>query len=251
MRYGWIRDLPDIRDQDFLAAIPHATLPDEFDLATAYPDRILPILDQGDIGSCVFNAGVSLVYYDMVRQKLLPFMPSRLQWYYNTRVREHTVKSDSGATITDACKVFKSKGVCPEAEWTYTEENLFKKPSVKAAKDALSCKGLKWEHVHQNNNALQQMLYAGNPIIFGISVYDSFESKEAAKTGMIPMPRSDETLLGGHGISMTGWSDKLGAYRCRNSWGTGWGDKGWFWLPYKYVEDPNLAADFKVITLIG
>jgi C1A family cysteine protease len=35
----------------------------------------------------------------------------------------------------------------------------------------------------------------------------------------------------------------IGAVLMRNSWGTGWGDKGYGWLPYKYVTE-GLAIDW-------
>jgi len=85
-------------------------------------------------------------------------------------------------------------------------------------------------------------------VVFGITVYESFEGDEAAKTGMIPMPNiSGEQCLGGHAVCAIGYDDNKQCLIVRNSWGTGWGDMGYFYLPYAYVQDPNLAEDFWVI----
>ena len=67
--------------------------------------------------------------------------------------------------------------------------------------------------------------------------------------GEIPFPGSGDTLEGGHAILAVGYDDNKkigsanGALLIRNSWGTQWGDKGYGWLPYAYVEQ-GLADDF-------
>ena len=68
---------------------------------------------------------------------------------------------------------------------------------------------------------------------------------------MIPLhfPSPEERVLGGHAIVAVGYDDKKqigkekGALLIRNSWGTEWGELGYGWLPYAYVES-RLAVDF-------
>ena len=71
----------------------------------------------------------------------------------------------------------------------------------------------------------------------GIAVYESFESQEVARTGEVPMPGPDEKMLGGHAILCCGYNDDSQRVTCLNSWSAGWGDKGYFTLPYKYITD--------------
>jgi C1A family cysteine protease len=87
-------------------------------------------------------------------------------------------------------------------------------------------------------------------VVFGFQVYSGFESDKVAKSGMLSLPAKSEELLGGHAVVIVGFDDDLvidghaGAVKVRNSWGEGWGLKGHFWMPYKYVTNPNLADDF-------
>ena len=114
-RFGWLPDLPDARDHMYAA--PMATmvaLPAKVDLRPHCP----PVYDQGQLGSCTGNAIAGAVQFDREKQKLKPdFVPSRLFIYYNERVIEGTVESDSGAQIRDGIKSVAKHGVPPETDW--------------------------------------------------------------------------------------------------------------------------------------
>ena len=107
---------------------------------------------------------------------------------------------------------------------------------------------------------MKATLADGLPIIIGISVYDSFESDAVAATGKVLMPDTNaETCLGGHCLLLVGFQDANSCITC-NSWGptpdelakdpnSGWGDRGYCYIPYAYLTDPNLASDFWTISL--
>jgi C1A family cysteine protease len=92
---------------------------------------------------------------------------------------------------------------------------------------------------------MKSYLSTGFPFIVGISVYASFESQSVAKTGIVPMPGPKDFLLGGHAVLVCGYNDNLinGMWIVRNSWGSSWGDKGYFYLPYNYLTNPNLCSE--------
>jgi C1A family cysteine protease len=83
--------------------------------------------------------------------------------------------------------------------------------------------------------------------VFGFTVYESFESEQVAKTGKVPLPPRSEQVLGGHAVLAVGYNDAQQSFIVRNSWGPNWGMKGYFWMPYGYVTDPQLASDFWAI----
>ncbi len=90
---------------------------------------------------------------------------------------------------------------------------------------------------------------SGFPVIFGFTVYTSFESLIVENTGVVPMPKNTEGILGGHCVVMVGYDDSTQRFICANSWGTGWGinGTGYFSIPYLYLVNPRLAADFWTI----
>jgi len=68
--------------------------------------------------------------------------------------------------------------------------------------------------------------------VFGITVYESFESAAVSKTGKMPMPKPSEKVLGGHAVLAVGYDDAAQRFIVRNSWGKGWGVQGYFTMPY-------------------
>jgi C1A family cysteine protease len=112
-KFGWIPDLPDFRDH--LYSAPQATmsaLPPKVDLQAQCP----AVYDQGQLGSCTGNAIAGAIQFDRKKQSLSPdFIPSRLFIYFNERVIEHTVSTDSGAMIRDGIKSVAKLGGWHEA----------------------------------------------------------------------------------------------------------------------------------------
>ena len=47
------------------------------------------------------------------------------------------------------------------------------------------------------------------------------------------MPTPGEKLLGGHAVLAVGYDEAEQRFIVRNSWGTGWGKKGYFTCPIR------------------
>jgi len=243
-----VPDLPDQRDHIFSAPAPVLTvLPPSVDLQSACPPIVY---DQGALGSCTANAIAGALEFDLGKQKLCDFMPSRLFIYYNERKIEGTVDSDSGAMIRDGIKSVAKQGVCTEDLWPYEIDKFTEEPTSACYTAALDNQALSYQRVPQNLDQMRGCLANGFPFVFGFTVYESFESREVAKTGVVPMPGTGESILGGHAVLAVGYDDETQRFRVRNSWGSGWGDGGYFTIPYAYLTKRSLASDFWTISKI-
>ena len=245
-KYSWIPDIPDFRDYKFTALTTPQSLPLSVDLRKNYDH----VYDQGQIGSCTANA-LSLAFdFTHVKEGKKPILPSRLFLYYDERKIEGNTSTDSGAQGRDGIKTLHGVGVCPETMWLYDEKLLFIAPSHDCYNHAFNHKIKGYERIDNTDiNALEGCLADGYTFAFGFTVYSSFESDEVAATGIVPMPLSTESVLGGHYVVCIGYDDEKQWFIVRNSWGPDWGDKGHFYIPYAYLTNLNLADDFWTIRL--
>jgi C1A family cysteine protease len=207
-----------------------------------------PIFNQGDLGSCTGNGCSKTHQFARATDSLPALIPSRLFIYYNERVIEHTTRHDAGAQIRDGLKVLATLGAPDEQMWPYDIAKFTHKPPAKAYKAATLDQAIEYYRV--DNSQLDQLracLADGYPVVFGFTVYASFESQEVARTGVVPMPGKDEQVLGGHCTVLVGFDDHARRFTALNSWGENWGDHGYFTMPYDYLTNTDLADDFWTI----
>ena len=245
--FGWKPDTPDIRDYKYqgsriLGLV--GSLPSQVDLRSKMP----PIIDQGELGSCTgASAAAALTYNRIVSGQTPMFFPSILYIYYNTRALEGTINYDAGAEIRNAIKSTKKFGFCDEKFWPYSEPFFKRKPPLKAYKNAELYRS---SYYYRLNNAkidnLRACLAEGFPFVFGFTYYTNGEISDT-NGGYIPMPGPADKPDGGHAVVCCGYDDEKKLFVIHNSWGTQWGDKGYYYMPYDYMTNTELSDDFWTI----
>lgn len=240
---GWLRDIPDIRDFDFKLVRKYAPVKSLVDLRSVCS----PVEDQGDLGSCTAQALVgALEVIERLSGKKVEDL-SRLFLYYNERMIEGTVGFDSGAQLRTGIKALTKYGVCEEALWGYTPSAFTVRPSAVAYKAAQDHQILQYHRLHTLNDMLE-CLSRGFPFVCGFSVYSSFMDLKAP--WIVTLPTGAESNEGGHAILIVGFDLRRGLFICRNSWGSDWADRGYFYMPLEYLSDRQLSDDFWTITML-
>lgn len=171
--------------------------------------------------------------------------PSRLGIYYGAREIEGDTGGDDGAEIRDGVQTVVKQGAGPESIWPFNPARVTNRPSAAYYAAAIKHEALNYTRVSQADYYIGHCLsILGLPIVFGATVFDSFESDAVAKTGMVPMPGVDEEVAGGHCMVIVARDAKRDLYGVRNSWGKDWGIKGYCWIPRAYLLNGALASDF-------
>ncbi len=268
---GWLRDLPDFRDYtpehkkikpmlktlNMSASAAPASLPASVDLRA----WCSPIEDQKDLGSCTAQAGIGLIEFYENKAFGTYIDASRLFLYKVTRNLLGWT-GDTGAHLSTTMAAMTLFGAPPEKYWPYTTA----KPGSVAPPTAdfdmeppafcyafaqnyqsidyfrLDAPGVTAADLLQT---IKTYLAGSMPSMFGFTVYSSYQSSET--NGQFPFPCPTESVVGGHAVVAVGYDDAkkiknptcgketTGALLIRNSWGTGWGEQGYGWLPYEYV----------------
>ena len=218
-------------------------LPPAFILSEGFP----PIYNQGTTGSCTGNAWAAAFAFQAKKQNIDDFDPSRLFIYYNERILESSTGTDAGAQVKSGGAALSKYGAAPDNLWPFIPAQIEVQPPDAAYTEALTNLVTAYKFVDQDLISLKTAIYNSHPIVFGFTVFESFESSEVAATGVVQYPGWGDAIVGGHCVVAIGWSDVDQAIWCRNSWGAGWGKAGLFQIPYRYITNPQLATDFWII----
>ena len=217
------------------------------------------VRDQGQLGSCTSFCGTT-AYEIMYNYKTgaFPAILAPAFLYYQERVHEEgeKISADEGANMVNIDQALTTYGVCTETLMPYPtsdKSTAYKTPPTTAAiSNALSYKISSYTLINTGDTAaVKTCLRASIPVMFGFNVYDNtkytiFEGLTGAASTYSPLTASGALvsgakLLGGHANVIIGYDDTKKAFKVQNSWGTSWGNAGFYYLPYSVFSSTKIV----------
>ena len=133
-----------------------------------------------------------------------------------------------------------SDGAATLATMPYDDRDYRARPSSAAQQEAGRFRALSKRRVGSIAH-LKGALANRHPVVIGMPVYESFFSLSGRGSVYNDLRGSSQ---GGHAVTLVGYDDDRygGAFKVINSWGTGWGDRGYFWLPYSVYSNSRFNA---------
>lgn len=226
--------------------VPIDDLPNNIDLR----DCFTPVKNQGHQSSCSAFAAVSVFEYILKKNKQTNFNLSEQFVYYNARKVCGQQLEDSGASLYDVITSMAKDGVCFEKTCPFIENDCTMMPLDEAYSEASDKKVVKAMNVKISEKDIKSAIAQGYPVMISINLYDSFEPH----FGFISRPTIEEIKSGNHGshaMVVCGYSDQEKIFIVRNSWGTSFGVKGYCYIPYSYITDPEFINAAFIITEIS
>ena len=237
----------DSRDWEYAPPPRTEKLPSTVDLRPLCP----PVYNQKSLNSCSSNAIAAAVELDLMRQRgERAIFPSRLFLFYNSRAMERTERSDEGVYIRDAIKAVARHGDCPESLWPYVEHRFATRPPARCYESALKYRAVEYYRLHRDIDDMRACLASEYPFVLGFLAHEKFRIV-VRRTGVLEMPGPREGVIGKHAVLAVGYSDGDRRFIVRNSWGQRFGLKGYFTMPYGYLTNEDLSADFWTIRVVS
>lgn len=236
------------------------SIPESIDLRRGFR----PIQNQGAQGSCLAHALTAIFEYAMKLSTNEELDLSEAFLYYNAREMDQTgdvsVVTDNGSRVKPAVQSLGKYGLAQEQYCRYNDKDYTTKPSEEAYTDAAKRKLIKAMNVGRSTSAIKAALAEGYPVAVSLTLCESFA--KASLDGYVQMPTEAEIEAlnatpdeekprhSSHAMVVVGFSDKLQRFILRNSWGDDWGEGGYCYVPYTYMDHEKLCLSATILTEI-
>jgi C1A family cysteine protease len=211
------------------------------------------ISNQYSVGSCVANSTADNGEAELARsKKISPSQVedlSRLFIYWNSRNNQSPPAADvdDGTYISLAFDSVRRYGVPAETTWPYNIGDVNKRPSPIAYKRAIANRLIAYYSINSDGDArvaeVIRALSSGHGVVIGTKVDTAF-TKLNSTNYVATVPTGN--YIGGHAMVVVGWNNNM--FEVRNSWGTGWGNQGYFLMSPEYIK-ASITHDLFVMTL--
>lgn len=233
----------DPRDYKYIDLISMATAES---VPIDYRPQLPAVFDQGQRGSCVACASTwTLKAYEEIRQGDYPEDGLSTSFLYTMCKQNDGIPFAEGTHLKTAMQILQKYGVCPESTMPYSTLTELPAPQVPTVPAgalesaaifriktyAQLCSSYDTDR-NQVITAMRQALKQEGPFIIALLVCENFEPD---KNNLLPFP--DGQVRGGHAVGIVGDLPEKGCLILRNSWGTGWGENGYAYLPYEWITE--------------
>lgn len=247
---GDIPDLPDYRDEDFVAlARTLPSLPNVHTDMGQWYRRLNQKLTQSCTG---FAAKQAICVSQLANQGEVIIDPSALGSYFNGCVFHEGLKDvDIGSYLRSVFRGLNAYGIIAEADWPFDAAKVTVRPSVGAELHAYKHRKARYRRIFATGDRrldqLRGSVVSLRPLAVGIPVYESFMADVGPTHIEAPDPATDKAV-GWHAICILGYKIEAGRlwFLIGNSWDQ-WRDGGRAWLSSEYLL---LAADLWSIELV-
>jgi len=209
--------------------------------------------DQCQSNTCVANAVAGAYEYISKREEVTGNKDttgdiSRLFIYYVGRKRDQEsmgedtsiAPKDEGMSLGGGITALQSQGACLEQNWPFDLQKLNERPGDDCFTEATKYKIADSQKIDLNLTVMKQCLAKGNPIIFGLKLTAKFFDPHPCGFIQTPDPSNPKSAEHGlHAMLLVGYNDRQQVFIVRNSWGTGFGDNGYAYIPYDYVGNSS------------
>lgn len=193
-------------------------------------DHMPMVWDQGEVGSCTAQALAAAVEILLPRAGYPPSHPDRAELYWRARWAIGEVSHDAGAILADGIGAlrlgWRTEGPVPPGEWG----TAWTRPPLSLPAAAPRVVGA--EALDFDAATIAWELASGHPVAVGLSITDAWDAPDEV------LPAPSGPVVGGHAVLLVGYDAPAELWRCRNSWGTGWAQEGYCWLPWAWTDLP-------------
>ncbi|NOZ08749.1 MAG: hypothetical protein GXO91_07745 [FCB group bacterium] len=231
---------------------PGVALERDYRDAVDFSQNFPPILSQGGQGSCVaWSAGYYYKSYQEWQEHQWDLTQDNHQFSPAFIYNQINGGVDAGSNISDAFLVFSSMGCATLQDMPYDQNQCTVYPDEN---DFLSAMNFRTQEtyaidLYTDFNSFKNVIANGNSIVIGFTIYDSFYDISSWDY-VYGVNSYYGDNVGGHAVAACGYDDNkvtpdgLGAVKFANSWGSGWGDNGYFWISYEALQNPAFTNNF-------
>lgn len=206
------------------------------------------IKNQNGSGSCVSQA---TSYYAQILNfketgKWLEFSPRDLysqcfQEPMGSYVKDNMDRMQNSGIVLEADALSYEQGDPPSESFMRKRDDITFE-EAETGKNYMIMKYLTWDNT--SIDLFKQAIYHGSG-----AVVCAWGNNEIWKNAKIELPAYKEQLNWRHGILLLGWDDNTRLFKFINSWGTEWGQQGYGYLPYEYIEKGYVSNPMTMIDI--